>query len=129
MGVPLKSVEIALQYLNDLKNESLEYIDFEKTVHAFIVRRFDIEGEPGASSNRIDELADLSVRKMLRLAEADPSLAEPSLSCEGESSPEAKRFLVIAVLQKRLGVKIPPKQSIELETTEAVSRALYTLLH
>lgn len=113
--------------LEKLLAGELDRDGFRREVRAFTLAKFFLtEDEVAeAGTEKLLELANVSVEKMLRNADKSVKLAEGSTTCTNQSSTDIKKVLLSMTLQRALGVKFTPEYSASLETITQLSDALY----
>lgn len=113
--------------LEKLLEGELDRDGFRREVRAFTLAKFFLtEDEVAqAATEKLLELANVSVEKMLRNADKSVKLAEGSTTCTNQSSTDIKKVLLSLTLQRSLGVKFTPEYSASLETITQLADALY----
>jgi len=93
----------------------------------YIRYRYLLDDE-AADERSIDALAYLSVKKIMRETNGNLNIAGVSGSCSGLGSPAEKRILTFVVMQRKLGIKMNPKDAAEVETLDDLAKVVLPLL-
>lgn len=80
----------------------------------------DGDGEASA----LMELADLSLRKILRLKKEGKLLGDISRGCSGASSLITKKVLLMKAVQEDFRIALSPAQSASIQTLEELTAAI-----
>ncbi len=100
--------------------------EFEKAVPEIIWHKFLLQEKPKPEDD-ITELAMISTKRTLMLAEGNLALADISAGCLEADTTDTKKILLILMLKRRLGVAIQPEMTAEIETVSQLCEKLYEL--
>lgn len=76
----------------------------------------------------LNQLAELSVARTIRLSGEDAFRADSKASCEGTTSAMNKKILLLLAIQRLMGVKFPREITAELTDTHKIARAVFVLM-
>lgn len=113
--------------LEKLLEGDLDRNGFRNEVRAFTLAKFFLTEQEcaEAGTEKLLELANVSVEKMLRNADKSVKLAEGSTTCTNQSSTDIKKVLLSMTLQRALGIQFTPEYSASLETITQLADALF----
>ena len=100
--------------------------EFNKTVPEIIWHKYLLEEKPKPEDD-ITELAIISTKRTLMLAEGNLDLADISAGCLEADTTDTKKILLILLLKRRLEVAIQPEMTAEIETVSQLCEKLYEL--
>ena len=94
---------------------------FGRCLHDYLLKRFDLDNDGGEQS--IEELARMSLRKSVGVKYTRET--DKAISCSNASSAEEKALLFMLVVQRALGLSMPPACFAEIETLPQLAEALW----
>lgn len=106
--------------------EALECPTRENTqslVRNYVRDKFLLSPEDGEAEALMD-LADLSLRKILRLKKEGKLLGDISRGCSGASSLITKKVLLMKAVQEDFKITLTPAQSAAIQTLEQLTAAI-----
>lgn len=106
--------------------EALDRPDPENTlplIRNYVRDKFLLSPEDGAAEELMD-LADLSLRKILRLKKEGKLLGDISRGCSGASSLITKKVLLMKAVQEDFKITLTPAQSAAIQTLEQLTAAI-----
>lgn len=109
-----------------LAYQALEYPTRENTqslVRNYVRDKFLLSPEDGEAEALMD-LADLSLRKILRLKKEGKLLGDISRGCSGASSLITKKVLLMKAVQEDFKITLTPAQSAAIQTLEQLTGAI-----
>jgi len=106
--------------------EALESKRFEHLypiVRGYVRSKFLLdEGDP--EETLILDLADTSLRKILRLKKEGKLIGDISRGCSGASSVISKKVLLMKAVQEDFHITLTPTQSAEIQTLDQLTAAI-----
>lgn len=109
-----------------LAYQALEHPTWENTqslVRNYVRDKFLLSLEDGEAEALMD-LADLSLRKILRLKKEGKLLGDISRGCSGASSLITKKVLLMKAVQEDFKIILTPAQSAAIQTLEQLTAAI-----
>lgn len=109
-----------------LAYQALEHPTLENAlplVRNYVRDKFLLSPEDGAAEALMD-LADLSLRKILRLKKEGKLLGDISRGCSGASSLITKKVLLMKAVQEDFKITLTPAQSAAIQTLEQLTAAI-----
>lgn len=95
----------------------------QSLVHNYVRDKFLLSPEDGEAEALMD-LADLSLRKILRLKKEGKLLGDISRGCSGASSLITKKVLLMKAVQEDFKITLTPAQSAAIQTLEQLTAAI-----
>ncbi len=92
-------------------------------VLGYVLEKFLLDPEEGESDLILD-LADVSLRKLLRLKREGKLEGDISRGCSGASSVITKKVLLMKAVQEEFGIVLTPEQSAAAGTVTQLTRAI-----
>ena len=92
-------------------------------IRRYVRDKFLLSGGDGAADGLMD-LADLSLRKILRLKKEGKLLGDISRGCSGASSVITKKVLLMKAAQEDFRIALSPTQSASIQTLEDLTAAI-----
>lgn len=117
----------AARIVEELADPSLSQAEFADLVMEYVRSKFFLTPEE-CVTDRIFDLAEASIEKLLRVNDRSVKLAQGSNTCTNQSSTDIKKVLLSLSLQRTLGVRLTPEESAEAETVPQLAHALYSHL-
>ncbi len=108
-----------------LSRKPLTYSFFSERIHAFVMRKFLLNRADLNSSDDLTELATISLSKTMKLSPELIAEYQAGENCEGATSTDVKRTLLIVKIQKSLGVKLTLEELMRVKTVEDLTRELW----
>ena len=109
-----------------LAYQALEHPTLENAlplVRNYVRDKFLLSPEDGAAEALMD-LADLSLRKILRLKKEGKLPGDISRGCSGASSLITKKVLLMKAVQEDFKITLTPAQSAAIQTLEQLTAAI-----
>lgn len=106
--------------------EALEHPTRENTlplVRSYVRDKFLLSPEDG-EAEELMALADLSLRKILRLKKEGKLLGDISRGCGGASSLITKKVLLMKAVQQEFHILLTPAQAAAVQTLEQLTEAI-----
>ena len=122
-----KADERASRIVEELSSPELSQGDFTDLVEEYVHCKFFLAPEE-CSTDRIFDLAEASIEKLLRINDRSVKLAQGSNTCTNQSSTDIKKVLLSLSLQRALGVRLSPEESADIETVTQLAHALHARL-
>lgn len=103
--------------------ETRRYETAYPVVRGYVRAKFLLE-ESDPEETSILELADTSLRKILRLRKEGKLIGDISRGCSGASSVISKKVLLMKAVQDDFHISLTPAQAAEIQTLEQLTRAV-----
>lgn len=109
--------------------DSPSLTDYETCIHRYVLAKFLLDDEPNVSTQDLNELASLSVRKAHRLKPAgnERDMLDISGRCGSVSSAAAKKVLLLVALQKEMEIDLTSVDTAYIETTGHLAQTVMQL--
>lgn len=117
-------VQAALHSKAILDADELHYEFLKRELRAYILCKFHL-AEAECTTDRMDDLAALSLSKSMKLSPELVKEYDMARSCDGVTSQTAKILLLFMAIQRDLSLKLPPEETAEAETLEAVCQMVW----
>lgn len=107
-----------------LDEDELSYELLNRELRAYVLCKFHLKPEE-CQTDRMEELAALSLSKSMKLSPELVKEYDMARSCDGVTSQTAKILLLFMAIQRDLSIKLPPDETAEAETMEEVSQMVW----
>ncbi|MBE6463738.1 MAG: hypothetical protein E7003_00130 [Eggerthellaceae bacterium] len=108
-----------------LNDASLTYESFREHVRTFVMLKFALGQSDFEQTDNLSELAQISISKALKISKDLVADYEAGENCEGATSSDVKRTLLLVKLQKSLSVSLSLQELMQIETLEDVIRLMW----
>ena len=108
-----------------LNDDALTYEVFRGHVRTFVALKYSLEPSDFAATDNLTELAKISLARVLAVPADQVTKLEVGENCEGASSSDVKRTLLLVRIQKLLSVKLSLRELMQIDTLEDVTRLLW----
>lgn len=124
----LKADIAAKETLKVLKGlETPTLLDYQTHIRMYILYKFLLDDEPEILTDRLNELADLSVQKAGRLNPNESILLDVSKHCGATSSSMTKKVLLFMSLQEDFSIQFGTIPTADIDTTAELAGIVYQL--
>lgn len=121
-----KNDQEATAFLNAILDaEQLTYGFLEEQLRAFVMKKFSLTYDDLRSSDDLTELSALSLQRALRISKDSIADFEAGENCEGATSTDVKRTLLLVRVQKALGVKLSMQELMRVDTISDLAEVLW----
>ncbi len=121
--------EQADHFLQKMKTEHYRSAEeLHEDLHRFVLCKYLLYGDDCTEVFSLDELAERSVAKTIRMTGSDAFKADSKASCEGTTSAMNKKVLLLMALQRELGIRFSPGRTADLTDTKMLAEELWNLL-
>jgi len=101
--------------------------DLHQFLYPYILCKYSLIDEAPAVYE-LDDLAELSVAKTIRLSKTEAFRADSASSCEGTTSAMNKKVLLLMAIQRELEIRFPAGTTADLTDTYKIADAVFALL-
>ena len=108
-----------------LSETNLTYPFFLEHLRVFIMKKFALSTSDLEETDNLDDLAQMSVSKALKISKDLVADYEAGENCEGATSSDVKRTLLLVKIQKSLDTRLSLQELMGIETIEDVARAIW----
>ena len=89
------------------------------------MKKFSLTYDDLRSSDDLTELSALSLQRALRISKDSIADFEAGENCEGATSTDVKRTLLLVRVQKALGVKLSMQELMRVDTISDLAEVLW----
>ena len=104
----------------------------EDELHTYIydnvLYKYNLFGEV-ADVYVLDDLAELSVAKAIKLSKEQAIAYDNKASCDGATSAMNKKVLLLMAIQKELNIKFPLDEVVQIKDTKKLTSVVYRQLN
>lgn len=104
----------------------------ESKLHTYIydcvLYKYNLFGEV-SDVHILDDLAELSVAKALKLSKEQAIAYDNKASCDGATSAMNKKVLLLMAIQRELGIKFPLDQIAQIKDTKQLAAVVHQQLN
>jgi hypothetical protein len=104
-----------------LEKDDITYSFFEKHLRKFVMKKYSLEDSDLEKTDDLSELATASLSKALKISKDLVADFEAGENCEGATSSDVKRTLLLVKIQKSLSIKLSLQELMEIETIEDIA--------
>lgn len=98
------------------------YPFYAEHLRKFVMLKFSLEPSDMEESDDLDQLSSVSISKALKISKELVADFEAGENCEGATSSDVKRSLLLVKIQELLSVELSLLELMEIETVEDVAR-------
>lgn len=108
-----------------LSDDSLTFESFREHLRSFVMLKFALEPSDLEQTDDLGELAQASISKALKISKDLVADYEAGENCEGATSSDVKRTLLLVKIQKSLAVSLSLQELMQIETLEDIVRQVW----
>lgn len=108
-----------------LDAEQLTYGFLEEQLRAFVMTKFSLTYDDLRYSDDLTELSALSLQRALRISKDSIADFEAGENCDGATSTDVKRTLLLVRVQKALGIKLSMQELMRVDTISDLAEVLW----
>ncbi len=120
-----KEAEAEAEIALILGEPNLTYSFFLEHLRAFVMKKFALSASGLKETDNLDDLAKISVSKALKVSKDLVADYEAGENCEGATSSDVKRTLLLVKIQKSFDVHLSLQELMKVETVEDAAEAIW----
>lgn len=97
-------------------------------IYDYVLYKYNLFGEV-SDVYILDDLAELSVAKALKLSKEQAIAYDNKASCDGATSAMNKKVLLLMAIQRELGIKFPLDQIAQIKDTKQLAAVVHQQLN
>ena len=106
----------------------MEEDELHTYIYDYVLYKYNLFGEV-ADVYVLDDLAELSVAKAIKLSKEQAIAYDNKASCDGASSAMNKKVLLLMAIQKELNIKFPLDEVVQIKDTKKLTSVVYRQLN
>ena len=120
-----KEAEAETEIALILGEAALTYPFFLEHLRAFVMKKFALSVSDLEETDNLDDVAQISVSKALKVSKDLVADYEAGENCEGATSSDVKRTLLLVKIQKSFDVRLSLQELMAIETIEDAAKTLW----
>ena len=105
----------------------MEEDELHTYIYDYVLYKYNLFGEV-ADVYVLDDLAELSVAKAIKLSKEQAIAYDNKASCDGATSAMNKKVLLLMAIQKELNIKFPLDEVVQIKDTKKLTSVVYRQL-
>ena len=97
-------------------------------IYDYVLYKYNLFGEV-ADVYVLDDLAEQSVAKAIKLSKEQAIAYDNKASCDGATSAMNKKVLLLMAIQKELNIKFPLDEVVQIKDTKKLTSVVYRQLN
>ena len=106
----------------------MEEDELHTYIYDYVLYKYNLFGEV-ADVYVLDDLAELSVAKAIKLSKEQAIAYDNKASCDGATSAMNKKVLLLMAIQKELNLKFPLDEVVQIKDTKKLTSVVYRQLN
>lgn len=106
----------------------MEEDELHTYIYDYVLYKYNLFGEV-ADVYVLDDLAELSVAKAIKLSKEQAIAYDNKASCDGATSAMNKKVLLLMAIQKELNIKFPLDEVVQIKDTKELTSVVYRQLN
>lgn len=106
----------------------MEEDELHTYIYDYVLYKYNLFGEV-ADVYVLDDLAELSVAKAIKLSKEQAIAYDNKASCDGATSAMNKKVLLLMAIQKELNIKFPLDEVVQIKDTKKLASVVYRQLN
>ena len=106
----------------------MEEDELHTYIYDYVLYKYNLFGEV-ADVYVLDDLAELSVAKAIKLSKKQAIAYDNKASCDGATSAMNKKVLLLMAIQKELNIKFPLDEVVQIKDTKKLTSVVYRQLN
>ena len=102
--------------------------EIHTNIYDYVLYKYNLFGEV-ADVYVLDDLAELSVAKAIKLSKEQAIAYDNKASCDGATSAMNKKVLLLMAIQKELNIKFPLDEVVQIKDTKKLTSVVYRQLN
>lgn len=108
-----------------LNDRALTFEAFREHLRTFVLLKYALEPSDFEQTDNLSELAQISLARAIKISKDLVADYEAGENCEGATSSDVKRTLLLVKIQKSLSVSLTLQELMEIETLDDVARLVW----
>ena len=106
----------------------MEEDELHTYIYDYVLYKYNLFGEV-ADVYVLDDLAELSVAKAIKLSKEQAIAYDNKASCDGATSAMNKKVLLLMAIQNELNIKFPLDEVVQIKDTKKLTSVVYRQLN
>ena len=106
----------------------MEEDELHTYIYDYVLYKYNLFGEV-SDVYVLDDLAELSVAKAIKLSKEQAIAYDNKASCDGATSAMNKKVLLLMAIQKGLNIKFPLDEVVQIKDTKKLTSVVYRQLN
>ena len=106
----------------------MEEDELHTYIYDYVLYKYNLFGEV-SDVYVLDDLAELSVAKAIKLSKEQAIAYDNKASCDGATSAMNKKVLLLMAIQKELNIKFPLDEVVQIKDTKKLTSVVYRQLN
>ena len=106
----------------------MEEDELHTYIYDYVLYKYNLFGEV-SDVYVLDDLAELSVAKAIKLSKEQAIAYDNKASCDGATSAMNKKVLLLMAIQKELNIKFPLDEVVQSKDTKKLTSVVYRQLN
>lgn len=106
----------------------MEEDELHTYIYDYVLYKYNLFGEV-SDVYVLDDLAELSVAKAIKLNKEQAIAYDNKASCDGATSAMNKKVLLLMAIQKELNIKFPLDEVVQIKDTKKLTSVVYRQLN
>lgn len=106
----------------------MEEDELHTYIYDYVLYKYNLFGEV-VDVYVLDDLAELSVAKAIKLSKEQAIAYDNKASCDGATSAMNKKILLLMAIQKELNIKFPLDEVVQIKDTKKLTSVVYRQLN
>ena len=106
----------------------MEEDELHTYIYDYVLYKYNLYGEV-ADVYVLEELAELSDAKAIKLSKEQAIAYDNKASCDGATSAMNKKVLLLMAIQKELNIKFPLDEVVQIKDTKKLTSVVYRQLN
>lgn len=106
----------------------MEEDELHTYIYNYVLYKYNLFGEV-SDVYVLDDLAELSVAKAIKLSKEQAIAYDNKASCDGATSAMNKKVLLLMAIQKELNIKFPLDEVVQIKDTKKLTSVVYRQLN
>ena len=106
----------------------MEEDELHTYIYDYVLYKYNLFGEV-SDVYVLDDLAELSVAKAIKLSKEQVIAYDNKASCDGATSAMNKKVLLLMAIQKELNIKFPLDEVVQIKDTKKLTSVVYRQLN
>lgn len=106
----------------------MEEDELHTYIYDYVLYKYNLFGEV-VDVYVLDDLAELSVAKAIKLSKEQAIAYDNKASCDGATSAMNKKVLLLMAIQKELNIKFPLDEVVQIKDTKKLTSVVYRQLN
>lgn len=118
--------EQKIQYIKEHKHMNAE--ELHEYLYDYVLYKYNLFGD-AVDTCSLNELAEISVAKALKLSKEKAIAFDNKGTCDGATSAMNKKVLLLMAVQRELGIRFPPERTAAVTSTRLLASLVWELMN